>query len=132
MATHQMETQHTQTSLWIYLCIFAATCVMEFPFYFLVGKTQGKNLRQLLLQTIGLNLATHPFIFWVLPWIGERLEWKFLTTASLSEFFAFAVETALLRFVAKYSWGIAILASGTANVFSWWFGLYLRQKGLLP
>ncbi len=115
-----------------YALVFFVNCILEAPAYGIGGRIMGRGPRAVAGQIAGLNLATHPCVYFLLPALAERAGWTLLTQASVSEVFAFAVEAALLRAVWKYPWHAAAAASFLANLTSWWTGAYLSGAGLLP
>ncbi|MGO9544746.1 MAG: hypothetical protein ACLPPF_08125 [Rhodomicrobium sp.] len=115
-----------------YGLVFLVNCILEAPAYAIAGRIMGRPAHAILGQIAGLNLATHPAVYFVLPVLAERLGWTLLTQAAVSEVFAFTVEAALLRAVWKYPWRAAAAASFLANLTSWWSGAYLSGSGFLP
>ncbi len=115
-----------------YALVFSVNCILEAPAYAIAGRIMGRPLHAVLGQIAGLNLATHPTVYFVLPVLAERLGWTLLAQASVSEVFAFAVEAALLRAFWQYPWRAAAAASFLANLTSWWAGAYLSGSGFLP
>jgi hypothetical protein len=115
-----------------YALVFLVNCLLEAPAYGISARIMGRSRLAALGQIIGLNLATHPAVYFALPSLAESLGWSLLTQVSVSEIFAFAVEAALLRGIWAYPWRSAALASALANLSSWWAGAYLSESGLLP
>jgi hypothetical protein len=112
--------------------VFLVNWLLEAPAYGIAGRVMGCSPRTIASQIVGLNLATHPIVYFALPALAERQGWTLLTLASVSEGFAFAAEAALLRAVWNYPWRAAAAASFFANLTSWWAGAYLSGTGLLP
>lgn len=108
-----------------YLSIFALTCLIEFPFYWMAGKRAGRKIKDILAQTIILNLATHPLVLWVFPLWGEIYGLNMLQTTTFSELFALIVEALLMFYLFRFSWRIAFTTSLLANLASWWLGAYI-------
>jgi hypothetical protein len=116
----------------IYALIFLINCLLEAPAYGVAGRILGRSPQTILAQIVGLNLATHPAVYFVLPALAEKQGWTLLTQASISEAFAFITEALLLRAVWHYPLRSAVAASLLANLSSWWIGTYLSDAGLLP
>jgi len=115
-----------------YGLVFLVNCLLEAPAYGIAGRAMGRSPRTVASQIAGLNLATHPIVYFALPALAERQGWTLLTLASVSEGFAFALEAVLLRAVWNYPWRAAAATSLFANLTSWWIGAYLSGAGLLP
>ncbi len=115
-----------------YALVFLVNCLLEAPAYGISARIVGRSRQAALGQIVGLNLATHPAVYFALPTLAESLGWSLLAQVSVSEIFAFAVEAALLRGIWAYPWRSAALASALANLSSWWAGAYLSESGLLP
>jgi hypothetical protein len=126
------EAGAADVTLAAYALVFLANCLLEAPAYGVFAHIMGRSRQAALGQIIGLNLATHPAVYFVFPSLAESLGWSLLTQVSVSEIFAFAVEAALLRGIWAYPWRSAVLASALANLSSWWAGAYLSESGLLP
>lgn len=93
--------------------------LLEAPFYFSLAK------RQFWKQLIICNLATHPFIYWILPWLGVQYEWSFAEVLLSAEIFAPLIEVALAVFVFKQRALLAVPLIILGNLCSWWVGVYL-------
>lgn len=111
-----------------YLIYFSATCVLEAPFYWVASAgrqtlTTGRRVAQIII----LNLATHPAVTWLFPAIFSAMNRPYRDTLFFSESFAWIVEALILRFAYKYEPARAVVASISANLFSWWAGLYLIE-----
>ncbi len=116
-------TQLTQTNFSQYIFVFLSTCLLELLFYFWVLKKYSYLSR---LLGLGIaNLATHPIVYFLLPWLFSKqaIEWKYyLLTA---EIFAPIAEAIILSVFFKIGWGRSILLMLAANLFSWGLGVYL-------
>lgn len=121
----------SQSSLLFYLGIFLMTCALESIFYFIFGKIQKLTTPNILQQILILNLATHPIVFFFFPYILEKAGSDIFTYIWTAELFAFVVESLILKVRYRYSWMIAILTSGLANLFSWSIGIWLQTQNLL-
>ena len=115
-----------------YALVFFVNCLLEAPAYAIAGRILGRSPLTVAGQILGLNLATHPAVYFALPALAEMQGWTLLSQASISEGFAFAAEALLLRAVWRYPWRSAAVASVLANLTSWWIGAYLSSSGLLP
>lgn len=110
----------TDISFKFYLLLFAVTNLLEFPFY-------KFNLK----RTLILNLATHPFVIWGLPYVAKSLDWTILEYLFVAEALAFIVEAFILRLTFKYSWVSAFAVAVTANLFSWSVGVWFQAQSWL-
>jgi hypothetical protein len=112
---------------WSYLGIFTLTVALEFPVYFafLIGlnSPDRRRLLPLLKTCVTLNLATHPLIYLAFPTLFLASTYKSYLVAA--EIFAPTFEAMLLATVFKRHWVLAIAAAISANLFSWWLGVYL-------
>jgi hypothetical protein len=98
---------------------FAFTELVEMPIYrSLVPSGWG--------AAFAASALTHPFVWFVFPWLGRELGLEWTVTALASELFAFAVEAAFFRRVCKVSWRRAALVSLLANAASLALGLTVR------
>ncbi|MDF2695370.1 MAG: hypothetical protein K0S65_3753 [Labilithrix sp.] len=99
---------------------FAFTELVEAPLY-----------RRLLRVGWGPALAasaiTHPFVWFVFPWVGERMELGWTTTAILSEVFAVVLEAMFFWCGWKIPLGRAALVSLATNGASVALGLLVRE-----
>jgi hypothetical protein len=120
-----------QSSFLFYLGIFLMTCFLESIFYFLVGKWRKLTIPKIIEQILILNLATHPVVFFVFPYFVEGAGSDVFTYIWTAELFAFVIEALILKYRYRYSWALAILTSGLANLFSWTVGIWLQVKGIL-
>ena len=111
-------------SIRLYLEMFLITCVLEAPVYW-----QGLRSRIGLSKTLGailvLNLAIHPAVTWLFPWIFSRTPLLTRDYLLVSETFAILAEAILLITIYKVGHTRAWLVSFCANLFSWWTGLYV-------
>ena len=106
-----------------YLPFFFKTCLLEFPIYYLVLH-QFKKWHQLLLISILLNLATHPFIFLGLPVIFAQFNRNYFQYLITAEIFAPVIEMLLLFYLFKIKWRSAFFSALLANIVSWTIGIY--------
>lgn len=119
MELSTVQSQFEWPELGHYLVVFGLTMLLEAPFYIALAK------RKFLLPLIFCNLATHPFIYWILPWLGVRFEWSFAEVMLAAEVFAPVVEILLAVFVFKLKARFAVPLIILGNLFSWWVGIYL-------
>jgi hypothetical protein len=119
------------SSFLFYLGVFLLTCSLESIFYFIAAKKQKLTHSKTIEQILVLNLATHPIVFFIFPLLLEKAGSDILTYIWTAELFAFAIEALLLKFRYRYSWTMAILTSGLANLFSWSVGIWLQTINLL-
>ena len=111
-----------------YLSVLALTCLLETPFYLMAfGATAAgtfKGWTRRLSAITFANVCTHPLIYFVLPAVVAGLGGRYLQTLSLAEVFAPMVEASLLIVIWKVPRLRAIGFTFTANLFSWWVGIY--------
>jgi hypothetical protein len=115
-----------------YVLVFLVNCLLETPAYAIAGRWLGRSPQSVLGQILGLNFATHPAVYFILPALAEKQGWTAFTQMGVSEAFAFGAEALLLRAAWHYSWRWAVAASALANLSSWWIGAHLSDSGLLP
>jgi hypothetical protein len=108
-----------------YFVLFGATLLLEAPWYVPWITLRGRGLKRGFEVLFFANLATHPAITFIFPPLAVALGWNVLTSLVAKEAFAFVVETAVIRFLAKLSWRESVALSFCANLFSWWLGAYL-------
>ncbi len=126
-----MDITRNQTTFLYYLGFFLLTCLLESGFYFISGKIQKLQNLKIIEQILVLNIATHPIVFFVFPYVLEKAGANIFTYIWIAEYFAFAVEAIILKFRYRYSWKLAIQTSGLANLFSWTAGVWLQAMNLL-
>ncbi len=98
---------------------FAFTQLVEAPIYRrLVPTGWGPAL--------AASAITHPFVWFVFPWIGEALDTSYTVTTILSEIFAVAVEATFFRRRCRVGWRRAALVSLAANGASVGLGFLVR------
>lgn len=110
----------TEITFKFYLLLFVITNLLELPFYQLSLK-----------RTLILNLATHPFVIWVLPYLGKNLNWTILHYIFVAESTAFIIEALILKMIFKYNWSSAFIVAAAANLFSWSVGVWFQVQGWL-
>jgi hypothetical protein len=115
----------TQVSALYYLGVFLLTCVLEAPFYLWALKGSAWDAKSRWLAVVWLNLATHPAVYFVFPWLSARRGGCYAQTVAAGEVFAWLVEAALLGAVCKLSKARSAAFSLAANLCSWWIGLYV-------
>lgn len=106
-----------------YVTLFALTCLLETPIYFYLLKQL--RLKRLLIAVLILNFATHPIVIWILRDYFSDLGFTTRTYLLSAETIAIVTEALLLFLIFKIPYKRAWFAAITANLFSWWFGLYL-------
>jgi hypothetical protein len=107
------------------------TCLLEAPAYLAFGLWAKQKVPRLLIQIVILNLATHPIVFWLVPWLFEKAHQTTGVYLLLGELFAFGVEALILRKWARYPWSLSIVTSVAANLTSWWVGVVFVEGGIL-
>lgn len=105
---------------WYY---FVLTLLLEAPFFYFLLNSLRPILR--LSVIFFVNLATHPFIFLILPQIMMKFNKSYLFYLIVAETFAPIVEALLLIKVWKISPKKAFAISLIANLCSWMIGSYL-------
>ncbi len=107
-----------------YLRAFALTCLLESVFY--VWALRGRvPLRKMAAPIAIANLATHPFIYFGLPWILAQFQVPAIAFITSAETFAPLLEAILLWRVWKVPARMAFPAMIFGNLFSWWVGVWL-------
>ncbi len=105
-----------------YLEVFALTCLLEAPIYWFAFRNEKWSALKKLGVLFALNLATHPFIYFVVPQIIMLLNGKVFQSVLVSEIFAPVMEGILLYWLRKdFFWGSLGFAIAT-NLVSWWIG----------
>jgi len=117
-------TEATHMPFQQYLVFFMLTCLMEGPIYWWATPHILSPLRRIFV-IFWVNIATHPVVTWVFPLLFSRLHRPNRETILTSELFAPVIEALMLKFQFKLPWHRALLASGVANLLSWWGGAYL-------
>ncbi len=108
-----------------YLWVFFLTCLLESPFYYLALKKQHPKILKVILILLTCNLATHPIVYFLLPYLGLKENLQYIYVLIGAEIFAPLVEIFLIVLFFRAN---KIGASGLifiANIFSWWIGVYL-------
>jgi hypothetical protein len=122
----------------IWLALFTLTCLLELPIY-LLPLRPAVPLRWGLLLLFGLNLATHPIVWFVLPRVFNNQVHYVL----VAEAFAVIVEGLILGAIARWrrweGWGwLSMMGLAfLANAFSATVGELIGDRvvgwlGLLP
>jgi hypothetical protein len=107
----------------LYIFIFLLTCFLESSFYLILIKNQ--SLKKKLLALLICNLATHPIVSFVIPWIFSKMSKTYGESLMIGELFAFIVELVLLKVLWQQKWLNSFVISFLANLFSWSLGTYL-------
>lgn len=126
-----------------YIKYFLTTLFLEFPIYYwllrnqtlILSKNLGQRLpqsflrfnqlRKIIVTSILINLATHPIVFFVFPYMSGKGDWTFTTYLLVAEVFAPIVEAVILKFLFKLPVQKAAMAAILANLFSWTVGVLL-------
>jgi len=98
---------------------FAFTEIVEAPLYRRLVPTRWG-------PALAASAITHPFVWFLFPWLGEELGASWAATSLVSEVFAVAVEAVFFRRIATIGWRRALLASVFANASSVGLGLLAR------
>lgn len=109
-----------------YFFTFLKTCLLEAPFYYFVFRKRGFNT--FLGVLFGANLLTHPFVFFVFPWLFKQ----YIAGLLYSEIFAPSIEVVVVLMVlglCRNKEGVpslskCALAIVLANLFSWQVGVF--------
>ncbi len=104
-------------SLGRYLLLFAATNILEAPLYFLFFRKWT--------PTLVLNLASHPFLIFLLQPLLARAKISTGTGLLFMESMAIMIEVLVLIYFYKKGRLQAWSASILANLWSWNVGIYL-------
>jgi len=112
-------------NLWHYALYFFWTCVIEAPVYAFALRTL--TWRRRAAAIVGLNLATHPLVYFAFPLLALRLHWDPLRAVLAAEAFAVLVEAVLLWRMRRSGSFVAALAySFAANLASFVFGFVYK------
>ena len=106
-----------------YYPYFLKTFILELPIYYVLLRRLKSGLKVLEINLL-VNLATHPFIFLLLPVLLSKTEATYLDYLLTAEVFAPAVEALLLAKAYKIPPWLSVLAAVAANLFSWSIGVY--------
>lgn len=104
-----------------YLKQFALTNVLEAPFYlWLLRAWPARRGMKLMILA---NLATHPLIYFLFPFLCHHMELHYATYLTISENFAIFAEIAIAYRFGRQSFLKTAIAIALANIFSWWVGV---------
>ena len=107
-----------------YLPYFLKTFILELPIYAILLKSQQSFAKTLTANTL-INLATHPFIFILLPILLVKSDSiNYLNYLTIAEVFAPSVEALILFKIFKLPLKNAVISAFLANLFSWSVGVY--------
>src|SRR5205085_98388 len=84
-----------------WLMVFGLTCLLEAPFYLTALRGTGHGWGKRLIALLLPNLATHPLVYFVIPWVVSRFEGPHIVTLTVGEIFAPLAEAALLARIWK-------------------------------
>jgi hypothetical protein len=107
-----------------YATVFAKTCALEAPFYFLCLKNESLPRRLQVLMSS--NFLTHPIVFFVFPLLFS----KYVPAALSAELFAALAEMAFVGGIVAKTEGArrgarAAIWIVMANLFSWEAGMFI-------
>lgn len=104
----------------LYAKYFFATVAFEFPIYFLLLRNMShiKKLASIVL----VNIATHPFIFLVLPKLMVNTQMSYSAYALIAETFAPLTEGLILSVWLRQGFVRGLAIAIAANLFSWTVG----------
>lgn len=107
---------------------FFATVLLEAPVYFFFTRTLKMSIYKKLGCLFVLNVATHPMVYFIIPYFVYLMNGNYGQTVILGELFAPIIESLLLYRWTQFSfWKCSIIAI-LANLFSWWIGVVLLHS----
>lgn len=122
-------TELSDVSLTQYLSILMLTIALEGYFFFLAFSLNKTPLKKLLLQgtssVVLCNGISHPFVYFIFPAIGVTSSLSYLQVLISAEIFAPLIEALVLMKIWKIPGRIVWPCLITANLISWWVGIYL-------
>lgn len=104
-----------------YLVAFIFNLMCETPFYLFILRKYA-SLARICLASLSVNLATHPFVFLALPRMFAHYEVSYAHYALFAETLVPIVEFWMIWKVFKFPFRQALIASLSANLFSWLIG----------
>ena len=112
-----------------YLKLFLITCAMEAPVYALVMRKYKFKPSKVLCVVVILNIATHPFVNFLLPVILKKItaDPTFAMQLLAGEIFAPVIEGLLHWRLTKLTAIGAITTAAIANILSWSGYAYLAS-----
>ncbi len=124
-ALEYLSSAPDSVSLKSYLMTFGMTCLLESPFYFFANFRKVKWIKKGMSSVLLCNLSTHPAIYFLFPLIGGKLFLQYSHVLLAAEIFAPVAEALLLTWIWKIHWRWSLFWMVSANLFSWWVGIYL-------
>lgn len=107
----------TYAAAWFRAFVF--TQAVEGPLYRYVGKARWR-------VALGASALTHPFVWFLFPYLLLVPGCSFAMMVGLAELFAWSTETVFVRYFARLSWGRSALLSLLANGASMLLGTLVR------
>ncbi len=117
-----MAVKSTQMHITRYLYIFSLTCLLEAPIYFYFFKDQAWKIR--LRRLLIFYCASHHLMTFMFPLALSRFVFSNGQYLMASEVSAILIEFVILKQFFNLTVKRAALAAVSANLFSWWAGLY--------
>jgi hypothetical protein len=115
--------QPTHSTFIGYLKVFFETNALEAPFYFCL--LRRKTVQKRLVYLFSANLLTHPAVYFLFPILFSKMNQAYGTFLTSSEVFALGAETLFVYFLAKTRFPSTAFWIVSANLFSWWVGIFL-------
>ncbi len=106
-----------------YLIFIAQAMVIEIPIYYFIV-SRWKLLRAVRMSVL-LNVSTHPFVFFVWPFLGAALNWSIGSSLLISLCFSWSVRYLLLRGAFREGPFVSWWGGFAASLVSWWMGVIL-------
>jgi hypothetical protein len=101
-------------------------CLTIFLLYKHFFKYKMQDIK-VILTTFFASFFTLPYVWFVFPTL---FMWTRNTSLYYSEFFIFAIESIFYKYILKFSWKHAILASLLANLVSFYLPMLMRYFGI--
>lgn len=116
-----------------WIAVFLLTCLFEAPFLWLAlahrtARSWRERAISFLSASVLTNLATHPAVYFAIPFATHALQSSHATTILVGESFAPLAEALLLWRFWKLRPGLAFSRITVGNLFSWWIGAYVGPR----
>jgi hypothetical protein len=122
-------TELSETSLQHYLTILLLTIALELSFFLLPFYLSHFPVKKTLLHgslaALLCNLISHPFVYFIFPLLGMKSHLSYLSVLISAELFAPTLEILILISIWRLPRRSVIPSLITANLTSWWIGIYL-------
>lgn len=107
----------------LYSKYFVTTVLIEAPVYFFALRFLAFKTK--LKLVLSVNLATHPIVFYLFPWVLMHWHLNYGAYVLSAEIFAPLVEGLMIWKIFKVPASAAFAAAFAANIISWWLGILI-------